>query len=126
MSQKYLVSSCVRATADPSPTSMGSQLAGFGDGWAEPNGDFHDLDPCRDANVLVRRECERWPVAEETRELAFEFGAMIENAWGSGFADSSLGSAPQLESSRGGRSTGEGVMLPNGFRLRSVLLSSPP
>ena len=62
--------------------TQGSLLAGLGEGWLEPHQGFHDAEPCRLPNVLLRRECEHWPRGDEVRELAFAFGAMIENAWG--------------------------------------------
>ena len=77
--------------------TQGSLLAGLGEGWLEPHQGFHDAEPCRLPNVLLRRECEHWPRGDEVRELAFAFGAMIENAWGY----SSGGSSPVRVGSKG-------------------------
>jgi len=37
---------------------------------------------CTEPNLLSRRELIEWPDAEETRSLAFGFGAWIEDSWG--------------------------------------------
>ncbi len=59
-----------------------SLLAGFAQGWAEPNHGFHDALACRSANVLFRLEAPQWPPGEDVCELAFRLGGLIENAWG--------------------------------------------
>ncbi|RIE15825.1 hypothetical protein SMC1_09425 [Candidatus Cryosericum septentrionale] len=60
----------------------GSLLAGLGEGWREPHEGLEDANRCRLVNVLLRRECERWPKGDDVAELAFTLGGLIENAWG--------------------------------------------
>lgn len=61
-----------------------SYLAGLGTGWPEP----HQLGGWvfraqQEAHVMIRRELDTFPESEnDVRELAFDVGARIEDAWG--------------------------------------------
>jgi len=58
-------------------------LANLGEGWREP-GDFGGWTPprCAEPSVLLRREVDEWPSAQDVAALAFEFGDWIEDGWG--------------------------------------------
>ena len=59
-------------------------LAGFGVGWAEPGqGMGWGFRPQQDPHVVIRRELDTFPKTEnDIRDLAFDVGARIEDAWG--------------------------------------------
>ena len=59
-------------------------LAGFGRGWAEP-GHFgqYDVRAQHEPHIMIRRETYSFPESEnDIRDLAFDVGARIGNAWG--------------------------------------------
>lgn len=59
-------------------------LGGVAEGWLEPH-DFmaHDPPRCRDPNVIHVRELDSYPTeSDEIRDLAFDLGGRIEDAWG--------------------------------------------
>ena len=59
-------------------------LAGFGTGWAEPHqGLTWGPRAQGESQIMIRRELDSFPVSEnEVKDLTFEIGARIENAWG--------------------------------------------
>ena len=61
-----------------------SYLAGFGNGWAEPSHpDAWDFRAQQESHVMIRRELDTFPESEnDVRDLAFDVGARIEDAWG--------------------------------------------
>ncbi len=61
-----------------------SYLAGLGTGWAEPHHPDGWLPrPQQDPRVMIRRELDTFPSSEDdVRDLAFDVGARIEDAWG--------------------------------------------
>lgn len=60
----------------------GSFLGNFGEGWAEPHSHEYEARPCAESHVFMRREIDAWPTGDGVRELAFSFGARMEDAWG--------------------------------------------
>lgn len=62
----------------------GAFLGGFGEGWAEPFNMAAGATTCWEPNVIIREEMDLWPTEpDEFRELAFQLGGRIEDAWGS-------------------------------------------
>ena len=61
-----------------------SYLAGFGIGWREPHrGGAWDLTAQQEPHIMIRRELDTFPASEsDIRDLAFDIGARIEDAWG--------------------------------------------
>lgn len=61
-----------------------SYLAGFGIGWADPHrGGGRDLWTQQEPHIMIRRELDTFPKSEnDIRDLAFDIGARIEDAWG--------------------------------------------
>lgn len=61
-----------------------SALGNVAKGWAEPYHLLaHDLPRCPEPNVLIAREFEEFPTEPEAvRDLAYELGGRIEDAWG--------------------------------------------
>ena len=61
-----------------------SYLAGFGIGWREPHrGGGWGLRPQQEPHIMIRRELDTFPASEnDVRDLAFDVGARIEDAWG--------------------------------------------
>ncbi len=59
-------------------------LAGLGDGWQEPHESAMWLPPVqREPHVMIRRELDTFPDSEnDVRDLTFDIGARIEDAWG--------------------------------------------
>ena len=58
-------------------------LAGFGRGWAEPGQGGFDVRPQHEPHIIIRREMDCFPESEnDIRDLAFDIGARIGNAWG--------------------------------------------
>lgn len=58
-------------------------LADFAEGWAEPSDLGYNPPRCPEPAVVVRRELVKFPVEpEEVRDLAFDLGGRIEDAWG--------------------------------------------
>jgi hypothetical protein len=62
--------------------TRGGNLGNFGSGWAEYPDPRANPRACSDPNLLSRRELIEWPNPDETRSLAFGFGAWIEDSWG--------------------------------------------
>ena len=62
----------------------GTYLAGFGRGWAEPGrAGWYDVRAQQDPHIMIRREVGSFPGSEiDIRDLAFDIGDRIENAWG--------------------------------------------
>lgn len=62
-----------------------SYLAGLGSGWAEPHrgGGWMISRAQQDPRIMIRREVDTFPdSANDVRDLAFDLGARIEDAWG--------------------------------------------
>ena len=61
-----------------------AHLAGLGVGWEEPDaGALWDLPVCREPHIMIRRELDSFPATEnDVRDLTFDIGARIEDAWG--------------------------------------------
>jgi len=59
-------------------------LAEFGTGWAEPHRPRGwGFRPQQDPHVIIRRELDTFPESEnDVRDLAFDVGARVEDAWG--------------------------------------------
>jgi hypothetical protein len=62
--------------------TRGGSLGNFGSGWAEYPDPRANPRACSEPNLLFRRELIEWPGPDETRALAFSFGAWIEDSWG--------------------------------------------
>jgi hypothetical protein len=62
--------------------TRGANLGNFGSGWAEYPDPRANPRACSEPNLLSRRELIKWPGPDETRTLAFGFGAWIEDSWG--------------------------------------------
>lgn len=63
--------------------TRGCFLAEFGEGWAEPGTGNYPQRPCPEANVAIRVERQSLPdTAEDLKDLAFEIGGRLEDAWG--------------------------------------------
>jgi hypothetical protein len=60
----------------------GGNLGNFGSGWAEYPDPRANPRVCSEPNLLYRSELIEWPGPDETRTLAFTFGAWIEDSWG--------------------------------------------
>jgi hypothetical protein len=60
----------------------GAILSGFGRDWREPNGVFGAIGHCYERNLWISRELGAWPDEKGVKELAFEVGGRIEDAWG--------------------------------------------
>jgi hypothetical protein len=58
----------------------------LGSGWAEYPDPRANPRTCSEFNLLSRRELIEWPGPDETRTLAFGFGAWIEDCWGSPYS----------------------------------------
>ncbi len=66
--------------------ALGSVLGHVAQGWEQPERSFdlYGHTTCPTESVCLRREIEEMPREEEgVRNLAFEIGGAIENAWGS-------------------------------------------
>ncbi|MCH8816058.1 MAG: hypothetical protein IH957_13400 [Chloroflexi bacterium] len=63
--------------------TYGSLLGDFGQGWTDVSNPRYPVRKNVDANVLLRREIQHWPDGDGIRQLAYELGDQIENAWGS-------------------------------------------
>lgn len=58
-------------------------LAGFGQGWAEPDQLGYDVRARQEPHIMIRREMDCFPESEnDVRDLAFDIGGRIGNAWG--------------------------------------------
>jgi hypothetical protein len=59
-------------------------LGGFAEGWREPFSGFRNEAPrCREDNILYRVELPEPPAGDSARDLAYQLGSLVENAWGS-------------------------------------------
>lgn len=57
-------------------------LGEFGSGWSQSEFGRDEAERCREPNLFFRREVMSWPDPDGVRDLAWEFGGWIENAWG--------------------------------------------
>lgn len=58
-------------------------LVGFGQGWAEPDQLGYDVRAQQELHIMIRREMDCFPESEnDIRDLAFDIGGRIGNAWG--------------------------------------------
>lgn len=64
------------------PDAKDLVLAGFGDGWAEPESGLYDHVGCREPEIHLRKEVREWPGQDAARTLAFALGRQLNRAWG--------------------------------------------
>jgi hypothetical protein len=60
----------------------GAILSGFGRDWREPDAIFGPFGQCFERNVWISREVATWPPEHGIKNLAFDMGGRIEDAWG--------------------------------------------
>ena len=60
----------------------GALLSGFGRDWREPDGVVGPFGDCFERNVWISREISAWPSEGGIKDMAFDLGGRIEDAWG--------------------------------------------
>jgi hypothetical protein len=60
----------------------GAILCCFGRDWREPTDVYGPFGHCFERNVWISRELTAWPTEDGIKDLAFDLGGRIEDAWG--------------------------------------------